>query len=257
MKINQTKIVNFFKIILISIFLISLANCGKKKEEENSAEKSYIEAVRKLNNKNYATAATEFAKIIDDYPFSKWAIRGQAMAVYCYFKEENYPSLIQIVDDFIRLNPASEMLDYMLYMKGLSYFNQIPEISRAQDDTLQASSTFRELVARFPDSKYVDDAKKKIIIIDENLAGSKMYFARFEMNHNNFVGAIKNLVEVTQRYKNTHQVAEAYFRLAEIYYKIGLDDQFKDAYNELIYLYPESFWAKELTKKISKNIKDE
>ena len=236
------------KKILTSLFLISLVagsliSCSHKKDEQASAEISYTKAMKLIKNKNYVEAAEAFTKIDDEFPFSKWAVKAQPLAVYAYYKEENYVKLLQVIDDFLRLNPASEYVPYMMYMKGLTYYNQIPEISRAQDNTQLSSFTFRELIARFPASEYASDASGKLSFIDEHIAGAKMSVGRYQIKVKNFVGAIENFTEVTKRYRLTDQVPEAYFRLAEIYYKVGLRKESVKAYKILQSTYPQSTWV--------------
>ena len=242
-------------IFLISAILGSCSSHGHKKidEEKNSAELAYAKAAKLLENKSYNEAAEAFAKIDDEYPFSKWANKAQTMAVYAYYKEENYAKLSQIIDDFLRLNPASEYVPYMLYIKGLSYYNQIPAISRAQDDTQLASFTFRELIARFPASEYAKDASTKLDFIDEHIAGAKMSVGRYQISSRNYVGAISHFNEVIKRYRYTKQVPEAYFRLVEIYYKIGMRKESLKAYNTLKTSYPQSNWVN-LAQKIDHDL---
>ena len=236
---------NKFRSILI-LFLLSggLFSCAKKKVETPSAELSYTKAMKSLKEKNYSVAAEAFAKIDDDFPFSKWAVQAQTMAAYAYYKDEDYLKLISTVDDFIRLNPANDGVPYMMYMKGLSFYNQIPEINRAQDNTHEASTTFRELIARFPTTTQSDDARKKLPFVDEHLAGTKMSIGRYQILNKNFIGAINNFNEVTERYRMTNQVPEAFFRLTEIYYKIGLHKEARAAFWQLSATYPENDWTK-------------
>ena len=118
---------------IISIFFL-LFSCSKK-TEKTGAEHSYIRAMEMLKDKNYSEAIKEFETIDDEYPFSKWALKGKVMVVYANYKEEEYDKLVQNADDFLRLNANSEYAPYVLYMKGLSYYNRIPKIDRAQDDT--------------------------------------------------------------------------------------------------------------------------
>jgi outer membrane protein assembly factor BamD len=232
------------RILITALFSALLFSCSKKKNEKTNAETTYVEAVKLLKKKDYSEAATEFEKIDEEYPFSRWAIKAQTMAVYARYKNEEYTKVVSNVDDFIRLNPSSEYVPYMLYMKGLTYYNQIPEIDRAQDNTQQVSFIFRELIARFPESSYADDARSKLAFIDEHLAGAKMSIGRYQIKVRNYVGAAINFNEVIYRYRYTKQVPEAYFRLIEIYSKIGLDDEATKAKNELKNKFPNSEWVK-------------
>lgn len=227
----------------------SLFSCSKKKDEKNNAEISYTKAIKLLKDKNYTSAAEAFAKIDDDFPFSKWAIKAQTMAVYAYYKDDEHIKLVQTVDDFIRLNSNNDAVPYMMYMKGLSFYNLIPEIDRAQDNTHEASATFRELIARFPESEHAKDAARKLSYVDEHLAGTKMSIGRYQIKNMNYVGAINNFTEVTERYRFTNQVPEAYFRLTEIYYKIGLHKESTAAFRQLKSLFPQNKWT-DLAEKI-------
>lgn len=233
---------------LITLLLFSLVFSCAKKEKKTGAEYSYIEAAHLLKKKNYSEAAAEFEKIDDDFPFSKWAIKGQTMAVYARYKNEEYGKVVANIDDFLRLNPASEYVPYMFYMKGLTYYNQIPDIERAQDHAQQASFVFRELIARFPQTDYATDARTKISFIDEHLAGARMSIGRYQIKVNNYVGAIGKFNEVISRYRYTKQVPEAYFRLAEIYYKIGMSEEGAEAKNQLEEKFPDSEWSKSASK---------
>lgn len=237
----------------LSIFLTILSfaiitNCSKKKDEISNAEISYLKGLKSLEHKNYSEAAETFEKIDDDFPFSKWALKAQTMAIYARYKDEDYTKLLQVADDFLRLNPASEYVPYILYMKGLSYYRQIPSIERSQDDTKQSSFTFRELIARFPDTSYAFDAREKLDFVDEHLAGAKMSIGRYQIKNRNYIGAINNFSEVIARYHQSKQLPEAFFRIAEIYYKIGLKEEADKALAQLKLRFPQSYWTK-LTEK--------
>jgi outer membrane protein assembly factor BamD len=232
------------KKLLVTILLLTLTfSCSKKEDEKNSAELAYTKAVKLLKDKNYSESAKEFEAIDDEYPFSKWAIKGQVMAIYAHYKNEDPDKVIQGAEDFIRLNSASEYVPYAMYMKGLSYYNRIPAIDRAQDDTQNASFTFRELIARFPQSNYSADAREKLVFVDEHLAGAKMSVGRYQIKNQNYVGALTSFTEVISRYRQTNQVAEAYFRLNEIYQKIGMTDEAKKAMDQLKSKFPGNYWA--------------
>ncbi len=238
------------KKILILIFIFSSISCSGKKTEKESAELAYTKAFKSLKEKTYSQAADEFEKIDSDFPFSKWAKKGQIMAIYARYKDQDHGKLTQIAEDFLRMNPNSEFISYVLYMKGLSHYKQMPSIERAQDSTQQASYTFRELIARFPTSEYSQDATEKIELIDEHLAGAKMSIGRFQAKNGNYIGAINNFKEVIRRYRQTNQIAEAYFRLGEIYTKIGFKKEARNAIRNLKNKFPESDWAKITDQKL-------
>lgn len=238
--------------IIITLLLPVFACSGSKDEKKRSAELSYIEAKEILDEKGYLEAAEAFEKIDSEFPFSKWSTKAQTMAVYARYKDKDYEKLIAVSDDFVRLNPSHEYVPYMMYMKGLSYYNQIPNIKRAQDLTKKSSFTFRELIARFSTSDYAKDAKKRLPFIDEHLAGAKMSSGRYLIKVENYVGAIFQFNSVTSRHRQTNQVPEAYYRLAEIYIKIGLKDEALQAVNALKSKFPDNSWTQEVAKLDSK-----
>lgn len=240
------------KLLFLLLIPALLFSCSKKKDEPTGAEISYSKSMALLKDKNYNEAATEFEKIDDDFPFSKWAVKAQTMAIYARYKNEDYDKMVQNSDDFLRLNSSSEYVPYVFYMKGLAYYNRIPRIDRAQDNTQQSSFTFRELIARFPQTDYATDAKEKLLFIDEHLAGAKMSVGRYQIMTQNYVGAIASFTEVVSRYRQTKQIPEAYFRLTEIYDKIGLKDEASKAKKQLLTRFPESHWAELANKTNSK-----
>ncbi len=232
---------------LLFLSLVFGFSCSKKKPEP-SAARDYIKAYELLQDGGYYEAAQDFEKIEDNYPFSYLAPKAQIMASYAYYLNEDYPEVDRLVADFVRINPNHENIDYMIYLQAMGYYNKIPKIDRAQDPTREASKLFRELKARFSDSKYAKDASKKLVMVDEHLAGAKMSVGRHQMMHSNYVGAIKNFQEVIYRYARTNQAPEAYYRLFEIYYKLGIDAEAEKALFKLVLQYYDSEWTQKAQK---------
>ena len=230
----------FFYLLLFSTLVFS---CSKKDEKSNS-EISYTKAKKMLDKHDYAAAAEAFEKIDDEFPFSKWGSKGKVMALYARYKNEENDKVLQIADDVVSLTPNSEYVPYVMYMKGLIYYKQIPSIERAQDNTKLASSTFRELIARFPADFHAEDAEQKLQFIDEHLAGAKMAVGRNHIENNNYVGAIGNFYDVIRSHRGSNQAPEAYFRIAESYYKIGLKEEGLDVVGEMRRRFPENDWTK-------------
>jgi outer membrane protein assembly factor BamD len=230
------------KIWLLILCLFCTFSCAKEKKV-SSAENSYIEALAKLKDKDYTAAAESFEKISDEFPLSKWGVKAQTMAAYSFYKEEKYSDVVRIAEDFNRNNPSNPDVAYMQYLKSISYYNQINDIERAQDNASAASYSFRELIARFPMSEYSDDARDKLSLVDEHIAGAKMSVGRYQLQTANYIGAIKNFQEVMDRYARTNQASEAYFRTFEAYKKIGLNQEAKNYLQELNDIYPDNKWS--------------
>jgi len=234
--------------IILIISLLILSSCSSKKEEIKTAANSYIKAMELLDDKDFSQAAEKFEAIYDDYPLSKWSIKAGTVAVYAYYKEKRYEDVVRVSETFISLSPASEYIPYFQYMKAISYFNMIPNVDRGQNFTKDASYAFRELLARFPYSDYLEDSKKKILIIDEQLAAAKMTIARYQMARENYIGAIMYLNDVVYRYAKTNHSSEAYARLFEVYYKLGMTEKAQRVKNEMLQNHTEGYWVDYLNK---------
>ena len=221
-----------------------ITSCGSKDKKISNAENSYIEAVKKLKEKDYSGAATDFEKINDEYPLSKWATKAQPMAAYSFYKEKKYDDIVRVSDNFNLSNPSNPDVAYMQYLKSLSYYEQINNIQRAQNNAVLASASFRELIAKFPNSQYAKDGSEKLALVNEHIAGAKMSVGRYQLKNGNYVGAIKNFQEVIARYSTTSQAPEAYFRIFEAYKIIGLNYEAQNYLQELKNSYPDSKWIK-------------
>lgn len=229
-------------LLLVSLLTFSCSS-NKEKKSKPTVKTAYLKAKRMLDKKDYLGAGEAFEKLNDDFPFSPWSTKGQIMAIYSYYKYEDLEKTTTLIDDFIRLNPNNDNIPYCLYIKGLIYYNKIPDITRAQDDTKIASTTFRELIARFPQTKYSKDAKAKLPFIDEHIVGAKMALGRRNIKLKNYVGAVEYFLEVTNRYRRSNQLPEAYFRLNEIYHKIGLKSEAQKALDQLQINFPNNYWT--------------
>ncbi|MDA0901953.1 MAG: outer membrane protein assembly factor BamD [Proteobacteria bacterium] len=230
---------------LIAISL--LASCANKKED-TSAEFVYKVAMKELKDRNYSEATRKFEEINNNHPLSKWAVKGQIMTAYAHYKKDDYDDVIVTVNGFIQSNPSHKDINYMQYLRSMSYYERIPDIQRGQDNSQMASYSFRELIARYPDSIYAQDGLKKLPIIDEHLAGAKMSVGRYNIETKNYIGAINNFNEVINKYRMTQQVPEAYYRLAEIYKKLGMESESQKAVSIISQYYPKSVWNKRLKR---------
>ncbi|MFT6258596.1 MAG: outer membrane protein assembly factor BamD [Rickettsiales bacterium] len=236
------------KIIIQILIILSLAifsSCsGSKKKEIPSAELDYTKALKKIKAKDYLSAAEDFRKISDEYPLSKWGAKALTMSAFGFYKEGQLEDVVTIAEEFIRDNPSDVNVNYMHYLKSISYYDQMNDIERAQDNAIFASYSFRELIARFPRSKYSNDAREKLILVDDHIAGAKMSIGRFEIKAKNYIGAINNFQDVVDNYSRTNQSPEAYFRIFEIHQKLGMKEVAAKYREELQKNYSSSYWSK-------------
>ncbi|MBN8827575.1 MAG: outer membrane protein assembly factor BamD [Sphingobacteriia bacterium] len=234
------------KLVITLITTLLLANCAstKKEVEKNyeSAEALYTEAVVELNKKEIAKASELFEQLEKEFPYSKWAIKGQLMYAYLQYAQNNFAASIASLERFLQLYPLHQNADYAYYLIALNNYDQINNAGRDQQDTYKALNSLEEVINRFPDSPYAKDAKVKLDLVHEHLAAQEMSVGRFYLKKNNIIGALNRFKTVVDRFNKTIHVAEALFRLTEIYYSMGLVNEAQKYASILGYNFPHNPW---------------
>ena len=164
------------------------------------------------------------------------------MAAYANYLDNQYDSAIVALDRFIQLHPSNKDAPYAYYLKGLSYYEQISNITRDQQMTALAMRSLRELVSRFPNSKYARDAKLKIELTLDHLAGKDMSIGRYYLKQRKYLAAINRFKKIVDRYQTTTHVPEALHRLVEAYLALGIVTEAKKMASVLGHNYPGSEW---------------
>ena len=225
--------------------LVLLAACSDKEEKpyvERPAETIYNEAMDSLLARDYFQAAPLFEEVERQHPYSSWATKAQLMAAYSYYQQNKYDDAVIALERFIDLHPASPDVAYAYYLKALSYYEQIVDVGRDQRTTRQALDAFDEVVRRFPDSKYARDARLKIDLANDHLAGKEMEIGRYYLTRGHYLAAINRFRKVVDEYQTTTHVPEALHRLTEAYYTLGLTEEAKKAAAVLGHNFPGSEW---------------
>jgi outer membrane protein assembly factor BamD len=236
--------------------VVGLAACSKNEAPIIApVDVLYNKGMDELEQGQFRKAITHFEELERQHPYSGWATRGKMMLAYAQFRRGDYDESISTIDQFIRLHPGHKNLDYMFYLKGLNSYYRIREVNRDQAHTLEALRTFEELVRRFPDSKYARDAKLKITLCRDHIAGQEMTVGRYYQSVNQHLAAINRFRNVADNYQQTAQVAEALYRLTESYLILGLDEEAKRAAAILGHNYPDTRWYRDAyTLMIGKNL---
>src|SRR5271165_397955 len=226
-----------------------LAACGSNNDAATAAAESsapveqlYNNGVDALHDRRYATADTQFDLVQQNYPYSTWAVNAQLMEGYSLYLQNKYTEAIGTLDRFIQLHPSHRDIAYAYYLRALSYYEQIGDIQRDQAGTQQAMAALQEVVTRFPDSAYARDARLKIDLCRDHLAGKEMEIGRWYERQNLYTAAIGRFQRVVDDYQTTNHVPEALHRLTEIYLILGLRDQARRTASVLGYNYPGSAW---------------
>ena len=202
----------------------------------------YSNGIDALQRGNYTTAVKHFDAIQQNYPYSSWASSAQLMEGYTEYRRDNYSEAVSQLDRFIALHPANKDIGYVYYLRSLCYYEQIADISRDQKGTTEAMAALQEVVNRFPDSAYARDARLKIDLCRDHLAGKEMDIGRYYEKQHLYAAAIGRYQRVIDDFQTTNHTPEALSRLTEIYLKLGLVGEAKKTASVLAYNYPGSHW---------------
>jgi outer membrane protein assembly factor BamD len=228
--------------------VLLLAGCaGKKKDDivpEKPVDELYNHAQDLMQQENYRDAAKAFEEVDREHPYSEWATRAEMMAAYAYYMSNQYDDAITAAKRYIELHPGNKDVPYAYYIVGICYYEQISDIGRDQELTHKAMDAFNELVRRFPDSDYARDAKLKLDLATDHLAGKEMEIGRYYENRKDWVAAINRFRNVVEHYQTTTHVPEALHRLVECYLALGEPEEAQSAAAVLGYNFPGSDWYK-------------
>ncbi len=212
---------------------------------DTPAEVLFNEGLALRNEGQLTEAGKRFSELDRLYPYSEYARKALINLAYLNFTLGKYPEAVTAGKRFLTLYPGSEDAAYALYLIGQSYYRQIPDVSRDQDMTERSLAAFSELVQRYPDSEYSDDARKKIRVAEDQLAGKDMEIGRYYLKRRNYVAAINRFKTVVINYQTTRHVEEALFRLTEAYFALGVVKEAQTAAAVLGHNYPDSKWYKD------------
>lgn len=238
---------------LLGLTILITACAGNKEEWDNmSAEDLYNVSWENLEKTKYEKAANGFEKVETDHPYSKWAVKAKLMSAYAYYKNEKYDDAVLALDRFIKYHPGNKDVAYAYYLRGMCYYDQITAADKDQGDTAKAEETFRVLIELFPDSKYAEDARKKINLTEDYQAGQEMNIARFYLRDGNYLSALNRFNTVLENYQTTIQIEEALYREVEIYATFGMDKYADGYYKILRDNYPNGKWTEKAEKVMKK-----
>ncbi len=213
---------------------------------DEAADKLYNEGLFLLNNKQqYEDAAKKFDQVDRQNPYSDWARKALLMSAYSYYRAEKYDDCINAAKRYVTLHPGSQDAAYAQYLIGASYYDQIPDVMHDQARADKAIAALAEVVRKYPDTEYALNAKKKIDIARDQMAGKEMEIGRFYMKKRDFTGAINRFKVVVTQFQTTREVEEALERLTEAYISIGIIDEAQTAAAVLGHNFPDSPWYKD------------
>lgn len=227
------------------VLTVALSACTVNEEPEyveRPVSSIYNEAMDLLQNTQYRDAAQQFDEVERQHPYSVWATKAQLMAAYAYYQSNRYDDAIIALDRFTQLHPANRDVAYAYYLKALSYYEQISDVARDQKMTDLALNALNEVVKRFPNSEFARDAKIKIDLTYDHLAGKEMEIGRYYLNQKYYLAAINRFRTVVEKFDTTTHVPEALHRLTESYLALGIQSEARKTASVLGHNFPNSEW---------------
>lgn len=209
---------------------------------ERPVEVLYNDAQDAFDAETYKTAATLFADVERQHPYSRWASRALLMSGYASYLDNEYEDAIATLQRFIELHPGDDNIAYAYYLRGLCYYEQITDVQRDQTFAEQARDTLQEVVSRFPDSDYARDARLKIDLTNDHLAGKHMEVGRYYLKRGQHLAAINRFRRVIEEHQTTTHVPEALHRLTEAYLALGVVPEARASAAVLGHNFPGSEW---------------
>ena len=206
------------------------------------ADVLYNQALANMNSGKLNEASRKFEAVDRQHPYSEYARKANVMAAFTSYKMGKYSDAINAARRFVNLYPTDEDAAYAQYIIGLSYYAQIPEVTRDQRNAVLAMQNFNELIERYPDSVYIEDAKTKLRAARDQLAGKEMQVGRYYLERREYPAAINRFRTVVEDYANTRHVEEALARLVETYLAMGLVSEAQTAAAVLGHNFPDSQW---------------
>lgn len=217
-------------------------------------ERLYGEARDAMRERDWQKAIKYLEKLEARFPYGRYAQQAQLDQAYAHYKFDERAAAIAAVDRFIKLHPNHEALDYAYYLKGLVNFTEdrglfaiLSDPDMAERDprsTREAYNAFREVVTRFPDSKYAEDSAARMRYLVNSLARHEVHVARYYMKRSAYLAAANRAQAAVKDYPQSPAVEEALFILVKAYDALGLTDLRDDADRVMRRNFPDSPYFK-------------
>ena len=212
---------------------------------EQAPQKLYTEADTLLGSRNFQQAAKKFENVDRLHPYSPLARKSIVMSAYAYYKHGEYVKAAKAALRYIKLHPGTKEAAFAQHIIAMSHYEQVRDPKRDQSRSIKALAALKDLVARYPKSKYAAAARNRIRVVSDVIAAAEMNVGRYYMKRNNYVAAINRFKTVVKKYQTTQQVEEALMRLTEAYLALGVANEAQTAAAILGHNFPSSKWYKD------------
>jgi outer membrane protein assembly factor BamD len=216
--------------------IVLTAGCGGKGDKNRDTayvardvDTLYQAAKDRLDRGATKEAAALFDEVERQHPYSPWARRAQLMSAFSYYAARDYSKAVQSAQRFLSIHPGNRDAPYAYYLIALSYYEQISDVTRDQKVTQQALTALTELVRRYPTSPYAADARLKLDLVNDHLAGKEMTIGRSYQRSGKWLAASVRFRTVIDTYQTTSHTPEALYRLVESYLSLGIPEEAQKA----------------------------
>jgi len=226
-----------FRLLLIALLPVGLLACAGNKEEKNEVQnitEAYEDAKLSIERGNYQRGIQVFEIIQARFPFSDLARQIQLELMYAYYKSGRREEAVEAADTFMRENPIHPRVDYALYIRGLAYYEEDPGFlerwfkkdvtQRPPKDVMLAYSSLRQLVERFPASRYAPDAEERLVAIKNRLADYDNHIADYYLRRGAFVAALNRARGSLEKYNGATGNAQSLRIMAAAYDELGMTE---------------------------------
>ena len=237
--------------------ILDTSNPEAKKEASDLelAVTIYYEAVEALKEGDAFFAGKKFREVESLMPQDKWASKASLMASYSEYSRNAYSNAVFDLERHIKYYPADQNIPYAHYLIAMCYYEQILDEKKDLKPLLKAKEKFEFVMLNYPDTDYATDARFKIDLIVDQLAAKEMSIARYYMKTQKWIPALNRLKIVVNQYYKTIFIEEALHRIVEVYYRLGLIEEARQAASVLGYNYRSGDWYKKSYKVFNKNYK--
>ena len=247
-------------VALTASLVLPLAGCasgGKKTKADTQyvardVNTLYNSAKDRLDRRQYKLAAALFDEVERQHPYSVWARRAQLMSAFSYYLAKDHTKSVESARRFLAIHPGNKDAPYALYLIALNHYERIEDVNRDQSISKQALDALGEVVRRYPETRFAADARLKIDLVRDHLAGKEMEIGRFYQRRQQWLASVVRFRTVIDEYQTTTHTPEALMRLTESYLALGIPAEAKKAAAVLGANYPGTKWyerAYELVQK--------
>ena len=249
------------KLIYFILIIFLTLSCSKENLELNvpvSEEKAFViyrEAVDAMNKGDNFYASKKFSEAETILPTIELSAKASLMSSYCLYLINFYPEAIASLERHIKQYPADKNIAYAHYLVAIIFYEQILDEKKDINPLLKSKKKIEFFLKNYPNTDYALDLKFKMDLIINQLAAKEMYVAKYYISTQKWIPAVNRLKIIVEEYSETVFIEEALHRLVEVYYRVGLVEEAKNAAAILGYNYNSSEWYDESYRILNKSYK--